>query len=119
VTKFLILACLTGCVDADEPPPAIASIEPAIGSCEGGELVTIRGVNLNEVDVAIGGVPCVQVASGTQVASCWTTQSTRIDAPLDVVVTNAAGSATLPAGYTYRVPGTTTWDPAGDLERAY
>ncbi|MEO8704600.1 MAG: IPT/TIG domain-containing protein [Kofleriaceae bacterium] len=97
-----LLVLLVGCTDELRDPPELASIEPDRGLITGHELVTIRGANLNEVVIEIGGVECTQVASGTSVASCWTGEG--VAGASDVIVIGEGGSTTLVGAYVYECP---------------
>ncbi|WP_324789497.1 IPT/TIG domain-containing protein [Streptomyces sp. H51] len=82
-------------------PPTVTSIIPTSGPAAGGTPFVITGANLAGAQVTIGGVPATNVVadpSGTLVAGL-TPAGTAGNAA--VVVTTAAGSASVVGGYTY------------------
>ncbi|HLK32503.1 MAG TPA: IPT/TIG domain-containing protein [Terriglobales bacterium] len=89
--------------------PTINSITPTSGITNGGTSVSISGSNfVAGAKVTIGGIPAsnVQVASGGTSLTAFTPAGSV--GAVDVVVTNpppSGGSATLPAGYTYKMGG--------------
>lgn len=106
------------------PPPRVSSISPAIGPANGGEFVTIRGLNFRADTVVIfDGVlaPYITVVSGDQIMA--TTPAHGAGA-VDVTVTNSDGaSVTLSAGYEYKqrpgaAPGATPGSEAPGGGRA-
>jgi hypothetical protein len=81
--------------------PALTSVTPDNGLPAGGQNVTLAGNNFGAgATVTFGGTPAtaVTVVNSTQI-TC-TTPAHALGA-VDVVVTTAAGSGTLPNGYTY------------------
>jgi IPT/TIG domain len=85
-----------------EPPPALTTVDPDTGSAQGDEPVSLIGSDFTSpIAVRFGAADSAQTAviSPTQ-AACTTAPGTQGDT-VDVTVTCAGGSATLPGGFTY------------------
>jgi hypothetical protein len=89
--------------------PTIGFVVPASGPAAGGQHITIYGTNFDpdNTQVTIGGNIVTQVLSTpghdrTTTIDCET--PTGSGGIVDIVVTTAAGSATLSAGYEYQYP---------------
>jgi hypothetical protein len=81
--------------------PVVGSLLPATGPVIGGTAIVVTGSNLTGASVTIGGVPVTGLsvnAAGTLLAGV-TPAGVAGNAP--VVVTNAAGSVTVPGGFLY------------------
>ncbi|MBD9544758.1 cadherin-like beta sandwich domain-containing protein [Ensifer sp. ENS04] len=84
--------------------PTLNSISPNTGAISGGDVVTITGTGFTGATaVTFGGTPATSftVNSATQIAA--TVPAHAIGA-VDVVVSKAAGTATLSSGYTFAPP---------------
>jgi hypothetical protein len=87
-----------------QAPPTISSVAPASGPNSGSTTVVITGTNFsNMLSVAFDGLAAAYVVnSPTQITVNLAPNHTGYGAkPVDVVVTNTGGSATLTGGYTY------------------
>jgi hypothetical protein len=89
--------------------PTIGFVVPASGPAAGGQHITICGTNFDpdNTQVTIGGNIVTQVLSTlghdrTTTIDCETPAGS--GGIVDIVVTTAAGSATLSAGYEYQYP---------------
>ncbi|MCX4734403.1 IPT/TIG domain-containing protein [Streptomyces sp. NBC_01363] len=83
-------------------PPTATSIIPASGPVAGGTPFVITGTNLNGGTVTVNGVPATVVGSdptGILLFGIIPAGATAGNVP--VVVTTAAGTTTVPSGYTY------------------
>ncbi|MER5363551.1 IPT/TIG domain-containing protein [Streptomyces sp. NPDC002785] len=83
-------------------PPTATSIIPASGPVAGATPFVITGTNLNGATVTVNGVPATVLGSdptGILLFGIIPAGSTAGNVP--VVVTTAAGAATVPGGYTY------------------
>jgi peptidoglycan/xylan/chitin deacetylase (PgdA/CDA1 family) len=94
----------------DAPPLGLLGIVPAIGSVEGGTLVTIEGMGfVDGSSVEIGGLPCTTVSIAASSLTCTTASSDFVEGAKDVIATAPDGAtAMLPAAFTYQCPWTTT-----------
>jgi hypothetical protein len=89
------------------PQPLISGISPASGSTAGGTAVKISGSGFPAGStVTIGGVNATNVVVNSATSISAVTPS-GVAGPVDVVVSTSVGSATLPGGFTYVVPGGT------------
>ncbi|MEU2132269.1 IPT/TIG domain-containing protein [Streptomyces sp. NPDC018352] len=90
-------------VDPSTPvPPAATSIIPASGPVAGGTPYVITGTNLNGGTVTVNGVPATVLGgdpTGILLFGIIPAGATAGNVP--VVVTTAAGTSTVPNGYTY------------------
>ncbi|SFY43003.1 IPT/TIG domain-containing protein (plasmid) [Streptomyces atratus] len=90
-------------VDPSTPaPPTATSIIPASGPVAGGTPFVITGTNLNGGTVTVNGVPATVLGgdpTGTLLFGTIPAGATAGNVP--VVVTTAAGTTTVPGGYTY------------------
>ncbi|WP_326769846.1 IPT/TIG domain-containing protein [Streptomyces sp. NBC_01591] len=90
-------------VDPSTPvPPTATSIIPASGPVAGGTPFVINGTNLNGGTVTVNGVPATVLGSdptGILLFGIIPAGATAGNVP--VVVTTAAGTTTVPSGYTY------------------
>jgi len=92
--------------------PVIAALAPDRGSFQGNTLVTISGTGF-EVDaagtptVSFGGVPATTIAVLSDGSLTCRTPAGLRDARVDVVLTNANGSATATGAFSYSVPAPT------------
>ena len=80
----------------------VSSIVPSSGSYTGGTAITITGQSLaGTTGVTVGGVPCTSVVavSATQVTAVTPAGSV---GPVDVVISGAKGTITVPGGFTYQ-----------------
>ena len=81
--------------------PAITNILPSEGSTNGGDSITITGVNLDgQVSVTIGGVDAQVLDNNSTSITCQSPNSTTPGAK-DVVVTTPNGVVTKVAGFSY------------------
>lgn len=88
-------------------PPTISSISPSTGSTAGGTTFTIAGTGLTTgTSVTIGGAAVSGLAFASATSMTGLTPAGSVGAQ-DVVVTNAAGTATLTGGFTYTVSAPT------------
>jgi formylglycine-generating enzyme required for sulfatase activity len=80
---------------------SVTSIVPATGSFSGGTPITISGAFLaGTTGVTIGGVPCTNVVAVNSTTVTAVTPAGSVGS-VDVVVTGAKGTVTLPGGFTY------------------
>ncbi|MFJ9668827.1 IPT/TIG domain-containing protein [Streptomyces sp. NPDC101219] len=80
--------------------PTIGTVTPTSGPASGGTAVTITGTNLDATDsVTFGGTPAPFSVINAGTLSAVTPPGT--EGPVDVVVTNPAGSATADDAFTY------------------
>ncbi len=84
-------------------PPTVSGVSPSIGSTDGGTLVTVSGTgftNGDAVDFGPSAASDVTVASGTSLTAVAPAGAA---GPVDVTVTNAAGTSLASAGdrFTY------------------
>ena len=103
------------------PVPTITAVNPNTGPTTGNTPVTITGTNfVLGATVTFGGTAAtgISVVNGTTINAI--TPARGAYGPVNVVVTTSGGSATLPSGYTYRLPTPTitslspsTGPPAG------
>jgi formylglycine-generating enzyme required for sulfatase activity len=87
----------------------VASIVPNTGSYTGGTAITITGQYLaGTTGVTIGGVPCTNVVavSATQVTAVTPAGSV---GTMDVVISGAKGTITVPGGFTYQSIVVPSW----------
>jgi hypothetical protein len=92
---------ITAAITVSAALPTLTSVSPVSGAAAGGTGVTLTGTNLTgTTGVTFGGTAAtsVNVVSATSVTAV--TPAHAIGA-VDVIITTAAGSATLPSGYTY------------------
>ncbi|SCF67056.1 IPT/TIG domain-containing protein [Streptomyces sp. Ncost-T10-10d] len=83
-------------------PPTATSITPASGPVAGGTPFVIAGTNLNGGTVNVNGVPAtVLVSDPTGILLFGIIPAGTAAGNVPVVVTTAAGTATVPGGYTY------------------
>lgn len=85
-------------------PPTVTSISPASGLTVDTTAVTISGANFTgTTGVTFGGTAAtsVVVVSATQITAVTPTHAA---GAVDVVITNPAGTGTLPGGFTYNAP---------------
>ncbi|MBA2482235.1 MAG: IPT/TIG domain-containing protein, partial [Planctomycetes bacterium] len=98
------------------PLPNIATVSPNVGYTLGGTTVTLSGYNLDTTSsVTIGGVTAAIVS--TSLTSAVVTTGAHAVGLVDVVLTNAFGTTTATAAYTYQLPPLTI--TANDRIRAY
>jgi IPT/TIG domain-containing protein len=111
-TTFLCAACSS----PTAPPPVtfgVTAISPTVGSTTGGTIVTITGTEFTgDITVAVGGVPATNVTlqgttSLTAVVGAHSTPGT-----VDVAVTSAGRTATLPNGFAFIAPSGANQPPA-------
>ncbi|MEE1806405.1 MULTISPECIES: IPT/TIG domain-containing protein [Streptomyces] len=90
-------------VDPSTPaPPTATSITPASGPVAGGIPFVIAGTNLNGGTVTVNGVPATVLGSDpTGILLFGIIPAGTAAGNVPVVVTTAAGTATVPGGYTY------------------
>jgi hypothetical protein len=106
-----VTVTLPGAPPPPPPPPApaptIAAVSPNAGSAAGGTRIAVSGTGYTTgTTVAVGGIAATDVL---------VTDTTRVEAttprhaagPADVVVSNANGSATAPAAFTFVDPALT------------
>ena len=102
--RVVMLALLLGsAVTLRAATPTLTSISPARGVTAGGEAVTLTGTGFTgTTGVFFGGAAATSfnVVSDTQIDAIT---PARNPGPVDVVVTNADGSATLPEGFLYGI----------------
>ncbi len=80
---------------------SVTSIEPASGIFSGGTPITISGAFLaGTTGVSIGGVPCTDVVAANSTTVTAVTPAGSVGS-VDVVVTGAKGTVTVPGGFTY------------------
>ncbi len=87
-------------------PPELNAVTPSVGPVTGGTFITIEGNNLTpDTEAFVGGAPLVsrQVVSLTALTGNVPPSAA---GPVDITVTNAAGTATLPDAFTYLEPPT-------------
>lgn len=105
VTKSSGAATLAGAFTFVAPPALeVTSVVAAEGSTAGGEFVTIHGIAFTGASaVTFGGTPATSfvVDSSTSISAVAPAHAAAL---VDVVVTTAAGSATLPAAYLFVAP---------------
>jgi hypothetical protein len=94
------------------PAPTIASISPASGSTDGGNVITITGSNFGTADnpyisgINVGGSQCTFTSVvDNNTATCVTPAHTA--GTYDVSVVGYGGSATLPGSFTFITPQAT------------
>ena len=93
----------------DPPAPTLTSVSPATGPASGGTNVTLTGTGFQAFSagtnsVTFGGNPATAVVVvDAATITCQTPPGTT-GASVDVAVSNANGSATLPAGFAYVTP---------------
>ena len=84
-------------------PPTVTTVAPAAGSTSGGTAVTVSGTGLTSTtSVTFDGDPAPFTVISDTAVSAVTPPGTA--GPVDVVVTNDAGSATAAAAFTYVAP---------------
>jgi hypothetical protein len=102
--RVVMLAVLLGsAVTLRAATPTLTSISPARGVTGGGEAVVLTGTGFTgTTGVFFGGAAATSfnVVSDTQIDAIT---PARNPGPVDVVVTNADGSATLPEGFLYGI----------------
>ncbi len=87
-----------------EGGPFLGGLTPSTGPTAGGTTVTLTGTGLGTVSgVTFGGVPATIVGTPTADQVVVTTPAHGAG-PVDVAVTNAAGTGVLPGAYTYQTP---------------
>lgn len=87
--------------------PTVTALNPTSGSTAGGTTITISGTNLGTTSsVTFGGTTATLGARNPNSVTVLT--PTRAAGNVDVVLTTAGGSATVPGGYTYVSPPTVT-----------
>lgn len=90
--------------------PQVVDVAPAFGTCDGGDLVRLRGFNFNQgglgasVTVRVGSAPAFSPASVSDQEIYFATPPGN-GGSADVVVTTAFGSLTLTAAFQYVCPG--------------
>ena len=91
--------------DPDPTPPTLSAITPSAGTVTGGTLVTLSGTGFvtgSSVQITFDGADAVDVTpAGDSTCTCRT-PSTAGPGPVDVQVTTADGSASLPGAFTYQ-----------------
>lgn len=102
-------ATLLAAFSYGSPPATLTGITPASGPLTGGTSVTISGTNLGGVtSVTIGAVAATSVTVVNATTVTATTPAYASGSLIkDVVVNGGAGSAMLPAGFTYQVTSPT------------
>jgi len=84
-------------------PPSITTVSPSSGGTSGGTSVTITGTNLDSATaVTIGGVAATVVSNSA--TSITATTGVHAAGAVDVAVTTANGTGTLPGAFTYTAP---------------
>ena len=92
--------------------PAVVGVTPHQGPLVGGTAITISGRGLGAVQgVTIGGVAATQVVGIDSSTITAVTPPSGAEGWRDVVVTTAAGTATLPGGFRYLTPTITAVTP--------
>jgi formylglycine-generating enzyme required for sulfatase activity len=80
---------------------SVTSISPAVGAYAGGTPIAISGAYLGgTTSVTIGGVPCTNMVAVNSTTVTAVTPPGSVG-PVDVVVTGAKGTVTVPGGFTY------------------
>lgn len=101
--------------------PVIAAVTPSYGSVEGSATVTMTGSGFaNGVSVSFGGAACGSVTVNLAGTSLECTTSSHAAGQVDIVVTNAGVSSTMPGGYFYGEPDFLYWlspDSSGHIGR--
>lgn len=92
--------------DVTSTVPTLASLTPTSGTTAGGTTVTISGTNLTGATSVIFGGTAATLGANTG-TSLVVTSPAHAAGPVDVVVTTAAGSATLTGSFTYTAPAAT------------
>jgi hypothetical protein len=88
------------------PRPTISTVTPASGPLAGGTAVTITGTNLTSAATAtIGGKALVALTVTEPDTITGTTPAGDAAGAVDVVVSDAGGTATLAGGFTYEEDG--------------
>ena len=93
------------------PPPTVTSVAATSGVTQGGTKVTITGTNFGTAGapvVKIGGklALCTKLVSPTTITAV-TRDNAAGTVDVEVTATTGAGTASLPASYTYQAPATT------------
>lgn len=83
--------------------PALTGISPSTGFFPGGLTVTLTGEHLRPgLAVDMGGRPCTQVEVTSATSATCVTPSTAVLGAVDVVASDASGSATLTGAFTVK-----------------
>ncbi|MGW7690109.1 Ig-like domain repeat protein [Streptomyces asiaticus] len=94
--------------------PVVTDVSPTTGSTAGGEPVVLTGTGLRHVTaVTLGGVPATSFGSISDTLLVVVTPP-NVPGPADITVTTAGGSVTVPDGFGYVAPSTTTVTSAPD-----
>lgn len=116
---FFLLVVATACVCAacSSPTPptpvfGVTAISPTVGSTTGGTTVTITGTELTgDITVTVGGEPATNVVlQGSTSVTAVVARST--PGTVDVVVTSAGRTATLPSAFAFVAPSDANPPPA-------
>ncbi|GAA1145708.1 hypothetical protein GCM10009579_80780 [Streptomyces javensis] len=94
--------------------PVVSDVSPTTGSTAGGEPVVLTGTGLSHVTgVTFGGVPATSFGSISDTLLVAVVPP-NVPGPADITVTTAGGSVTVPNGFGYVAPSTTTVTSAPD-----
>ncbi|MFE2678963.1 beta strand repeat-containing protein, partial [Streptomyces hygroscopicus] len=94
--------------------PVVTDVSPATGATAGGEPVVLTGTGLSHVTaLTIGGVAATSFGSVSDTLLVVVTPP-NVPGPADITVTTAGGSVTVPDGFGYAAPSTTTVTSAPD-----
>ncbi len=89
--------------------PTLTGVSPSSGPLAGNTTITLSGTNLNSpTSITINGQPCTSIFGFGTTATCVTPAGAAAGVPYTVAFTNGAGTASLPAAFTYSSGPTVT-----------